>query len=90
MCLITVTNGCLPSAEHVACMAVCNGKEVEFSLLLCYHVSGNRCAVCSSFSHVCSFWQLAIKCMSQEDVSVLYVTQAQEMEKQGKYKEAER
>ncbi|POI27903.1 hypothetical protein CIB84_008347, partial [Bambusicola thoracicus] len=34
--------------------------------------------------------KLAIKCMSQEDVSVLYVTQAQEMEKQGKYKEAER
>lgn len=46
--------------------------------------------MCCSFSHVCSFWQLAIKCMSQEDVSVLYVTQAQEMEKQGKYKEAER
>lgn len=34
--------------------------------------------------------KLAIKCMSQEDVSVLYITQAQEMEKQGKYKEAER
>jgi len=28
--------------------------------------------------------------MSQEDVSVLYITLAQEMEKQGKYKEAER
>ncbi|XP_054675420.1 intraflagellar transport protein 172 homolog isoform X4 [Grus americana] len=34
--------------------------------------------------------KLAIKCMSQEDVSVLYITQAQEMEKKGKYKEAER
>ncbi|XP_064911402.1 intraflagellar transport protein 172 homolog isoform X1 [Columba livia] len=34
--------------------------------------------------------KLAIKCMSREDVSVLYITQAQEMEKQGKYKEAER
>uniref|UniRef100_A0A8C0IIW3 Intraflagellar transport protein 172 homolog n=1 Tax=Bubo bubo TaxID=30461 RepID=A0A8C0IIW3_BUBBB len=34
--------------------------------------------------------KLAVKCMSQEDVSVLYITQAQEMEKQGKYKEAER
>ncbi|OPJ79336.1 intraflagellar transport 172-like protein [Patagioenas fasciata monilis] len=33
--------------------------------------------------------KLAIKCMSREDVSVLYITQAQEMEKQGKYKEAE-
>lgn len=42
------------------------------------------------FSPVCSFWQLALKCMSQEDVTVLYITQAQEMEKQGKYKEAER
>ncbi|KAI1241384.1 hypothetical protein IHE44_0009870 [Lamprotornis superbus] len=34
--------------------------------------------------------KLALKCMSQEDVSVLYITQAQEMERQGKYKEAER
>uniref|UniRef100_A0A2K6G5V0 Intraflagellar transport protein 172 homolog n=1 Tax=Propithecus coquereli TaxID=379532 RepID=A0A2K6G5V0_PROCO len=29
-------------------------------------------------------------CMRPEDVSVLYITQAQEMEKQGKYREAER
>nr|XP_042696068.1 intraflagellar transport protein 172 homolog isoform X3 [Chrysemys picta bellii] len=34
--------------------------------------------------------KLATKCMRQEDVSMLYITQAQEMEKQGKYKEAER
>ncbi|NWI06050.1 IF172 protein, partial [Tichodroma muraria] len=34
--------------------------------------------------------KLALKCMSQEDVTVLYITQAQEMERQGKYKEAER
>uniref|UniRef100_A0A8C3Y295 Intraflagellar transport protein 172 homolog n=1 Tax=Catharus ustulatus TaxID=91951 RepID=A0A8C3Y295_CATUS len=34
--------------------------------------------------------KLALKCMSQEEVSVLYITQAQEMERQGKYKEAER
>lgn len=34
--------------------------------------------------------QLASKCMKPEDVSVLYITQAQEMERQGKYKEAER
>ncbi|KAK2092284.1 hypothetical protein P7K49_028812 [Saguinus oedipus] len=34
--------------------------------------------------------KLAMKCMRPEDVSVLYVTQAQEMEKQGKYREAER
>nr|XP_025839786.1 intraflagellar transport protein 172 homolog isoform X1 [Vulpes vulpes] len=34
--------------------------------------------------------KLAVKCMRPEDVSVLYITQAQEMEKQGKYREAER
>ncbi|XP_034856689.1 intraflagellar transport protein 172 homolog isoform X2 [Mirounga angustirostris] len=34
--------------------------------------------------------KLATKCMRPEDVSVLYVTQAQELEKQGKYREAER
>ncbi|XP_074392344.1 intraflagellar transport protein 172 homolog isoform X2 [Zonotrichia albicollis] len=34
--------------------------------------------------------KLALKCMSQEEVTVLYITQAQEMERQGKYKEAER
>lgn len=46
----------------------------------------------------CAWWeptwvpcsQLAMKCMRPEDVSVLYITQAQEMEKQGKYREAER
>lgn len=40
---------------------------------------------CSHFS-----LQLASKCMKPEDVSVLYITQAQELERQGKYKEAER
>lgn len=88
--LITVTNDYPFSAEHTACIPVWNGKEIGFSLLLYHHVWRNSCAMCSSFSHVCSFWQLAVKCMSQEDVSVLYITQAQEMEKQGKYKEAER
>lgn len=34
--------------------------------------------------------QLASKCMRPEDVSVLYITQAQEMERQGKFREAER
>ncbi|CAI9571384.1 unnamed protein product [Staurois parvus] len=33
---------------------------------------------------------LAVKCMNPEDVSVLYVTQAKEQEKQGRYREAER
>uniref|UniRef100_F6S4V7 Intraflagellar transport protein 172 homolog n=1 Tax=Ornithorhynchus anatinus TaxID=9258 RepID=F6S4V7_ORNAN len=35
-------------------------------------------------------YKLATKCMRPEDVSVLYITQAQEMEKQGKLREAER
>ncbi|XP_073709088.1 intraflagellar transport protein 172 homolog [Garra rufa] len=34
--------------------------------------------------------KLAVKCMSQEDVSGLYISRAQELEKEGKYKEAER
>ncbi|XP_078506239.1 intraflagellar transport protein 172 homolog [Lissotriton helveticus] len=34
--------------------------------------------------------KLATKCMKQEDVSVLYITQAQELEKKGKLKDAER
>ncbi|XP_064196298.1 intraflagellar transport protein 172 homolog [Anguilla rostrata] len=34
--------------------------------------------------------KLAAKCMSQEDVSALYVSKAQELEKEGKLKEAER
>uniref|UniRef100_A0AAY4EJK5 Intraflagellar transport 172 n=1 Tax=Denticeps clupeoides TaxID=299321 RepID=A0AAY4EJK5_9TELE len=34
--------------------------------------------------------KLAVRCMSQEDVSALYVSKAQELEKEGKYKEAER
>ncbi|KAM4772549.1 intraflagellar transport protein 172 homolog [Rhinophrynus dorsalis] len=33
---------------------------------------------------------LAVKCMTQEDVSILYITQAKELEKQGRLKEAER
>ncbi|XP_062822761.1 intraflagellar transport protein 172 homolog isoform X1 [Anolis carolinensis] len=34
--------------------------------------------------------KLASKCMRPEDISILYITRAQEMEHQGKYKEAER
>ncbi|CAJ0966968.1 unnamed protein product [Ranitomeya imitator] len=33
---------------------------------------------------------LAVKCMNPEDVSVLYISQAKEQEKQGHYREAER
>lgn len=34
--------------------------------------------------------QLAVTCMSQEEVSELYVSRAQQMEEEGQYKEAER
>ena len=34
--------------------------------------------------------QLAVECMTQEEVAVIYISQAQELEAQGKYKEAER
>ncbi|XP_051954406.1 intraflagellar transport protein 172 homolog [Xyrauchen texanus] len=34
--------------------------------------------------------KLAVKCMTQEDVSALYISRAQEFEIEGKYKEAER
>ncbi|KAM4693761.1 LOW QUALITY PROTEIN: intraflagellar transport protein 172 homolog [Discoglossus pictus] len=34
--------------------------------------------------------KLATKCMRQEEVSVLYIAQAKDLEKQGRYKEAER
>ncbi|XP_067032279.1 intraflagellar transport protein 172 homolog isoform X2 [Acropora muricata] len=34
--------------------------------------------------------KLAVECMTQEEVAVIYISQAQELEAQGKYKEAER
>ncbi|XP_026856898.2 intraflagellar transport protein 172 homolog isoform X1 [Electrophorus electricus] len=34
--------------------------------------------------------KLAVKCMSQEEVSALYISRAKELEKEGKYNEAER
>ncbi|XP_057208125.1 intraflagellar transport protein 172 homolog isoform X2 [Triplophysa rosa] len=34
--------------------------------------------------------KLAVKCMTQEDVSALYISRAQDLEKEGKFKEAER
>ncbi|KAJ8355794.1 hypothetical protein SKAU_G00185880 [Synaphobranchus kaupii] len=34
--------------------------------------------------------KLAMKCMTQDDVSALYISKAQELEKEGKFKEAER
>lgn len=34
--------------------------------------------------------QLAVKCMTEEEVTALYVSRAQELERDGKFKEAER
>lgn len=42
----------------------------------------------SSFGVFC--WQLAVKCMTEEEVMALYVSRAQELERDGKFKEAER
>ena len=34
--------------------------------------------------------QLAVKCMTEEEVMALYLSRAQELERDGKFKEAER
>lgn len=44
--------------------------------------------ILSVFIHF--FVKLAVQCMTQEEVAVIYISQAQELEAQGKYKEAER
>ena len=44
--------------------------------------------ILSVFTHL--FLKLAVQCMTQEEVAVIYISQAQELEAQGKYKEAER
>lgn len=86
MCFVTVTNDCPFFAEHIAEIPVCQiGRKYVFPF---FTVTCQEIAV--PFSPMCSFWQLALKCMSREEVAVLYITQAQEMERQGKYKEAER
>lgn len=37
-----------------------------------------------------SYLQLAVECMTEEEVMALYVSRAQELERDGKFKEAER
>lgn len=37
-----------------------------------------------------SYLQLAVECMTEEEVKALYVSRAQELERDGKFKEAER
>lgn len=55
---------------------------------LCFSLYIPAMIACNSVLHLAL--QLATKCMRQEDVSQLYLTQAQELEKMGKLKEAER
>lgn len=38
----------------------------------------------------CIFLQLAVECMTEEEVMALYISRAQELERDGKFKEAER
>lgn len=40
--------------------------------------------------HPRSYLQLAVECMTEEEVMALYVSRAQELERDGKFKEAER
>lgn len=88
--------------QHVPCIQGLQSPSHRSSIVLCQLLVGRlsrravpkyQCVLENSGVHEltwvpCS--QLAMKCMRPEDVSVLYITQAQEMEKQGKYREAER
>lgn len=51
-------------------------------------VNGNQ-LIFSQIVIVCCL-QLAVKCMTEEEVTALYVSRAQELERDGKFKEAER
>lgn len=66
----------------------------EYEIAEELYVKGDRTKDAIDMYTQAGHWEkahkLAMKCMRPEDVSVLYITQAQEMEKQGKYREAER
>ncbi|KAG8522493.1 LOW QUALITY PROTEIN: Intraflagellar transport protein 172, partial [Galemys pyrenaicus] len=74
-------------AQHYASL-----QEYEIAEEL--YIKGDRTKDAIDMYTQAGHWEqahkLAMKCMRPEDVSVLYITQAQEMEKQGKYREAER
>ncbi|KAM6180361.1 LOW QUALITY PROTEIN: intraflagellar transport protein 172 homolog [Erethizon dorsatum] len=66
----------------------------EYEIAEDLYIKGDRIKDAIDMYTQAGHWEkahkLAMKCMRPEDVSVLYITQAQEMEKQGKYREAER
>ncbi|XP_021109553.1 intraflagellar transport protein 172 homolog [Heterocephalus glaber] len=74
-------------AQHYASL-----QEYEIAEEL--YIKGDRIKDAIDMYTQAGHWEqahkLAMKCMRPEDVSVLYITQAQEMERQGKYREAER
>lgn len=66
----------VPISERILILSFLKKSMTENKLIL------------SVFTHL--FLKLAVQCMTQEEVAVIYISQAQELEAQGKYKEAER
>ena len=66
----------VPISELILILSFLKKSKVESKLIL------------SVFTLL--FLKLAVQCMTQEEVAVIYISQAQELEAQGKYKEAER
>lgn len=48
------------------------------------------CVIATELPHLLVAPQLAVECMTEEEVMALYVSRAQELERDGKFKEAER
>ncbi|XP_036261104.1 intraflagellar transport protein 172 homolog isoform X2 [Molothrus ater] len=83
----TAANYYLKIAQHYAALQ-------EYQVAEELYIKGGQTKDAIDMYTQAGLWEqahkLALKCMSQEEVTVLYITQAQEMERQGKYKEAER
>ena len=71
-------------------MCVCVCVCVWGGLISLVSTQFSRTSERSTISYHYFFAQLAVQCMKPEEVAVLYISQAQELEAQGKYKEAER
>ncbi|XP_056873005.1 intraflagellar transport protein 172 homolog [Takifugu flavidus] len=82
-----VATYCVKIAQHYAAM-----QEYEMAEQL--FVKGGHIKDAIDMYTAAGSWErahkLAVKCMTTEEVSALYISRAQEMEKDGKYKEAER
>lgn len=71
-------------------------QKIHEYICILKHVSSNNSPVHnreklikqSLFDAFCL--QLAVKCMTEEEVMTLYISRAQELERDGKFKEAER